>query len=146
MKDPNLKPIGFIRTLKDQVATGKAATSEIVIDEDLTEALEGIEQFSHMFVLYLFHLADESDRNVLKAHPQNREDLPLVGVFVTRGAKRPNPIGLTLVEIIERKKNILTVKGLDAEDNSPVLDIKPYDQLDIAQRARMPDWWPVVDW
>ena len=146
MKAPSLKPIGLIKTHSDQVGKGKEATSEIVIDKELTEALDGIEQFSHMFVLYLFHLAEESDRNVLKAYPQDRDDLPLVGVFVTRGAKRPNPIGLTLVEIIERKGNVIIVKGLDAEDESPVLDIKPYDQLDLAQRARMPAWWPVVDW
>ena len=67
MRDPNLRPIGFIRTREDQSAKGKEATSEIVIKEELTEALDGIEQFSHMFVLYLFHLADETDRTVLKA-------------------------------------------------------------------------------
>jgi tRNA (Thr-GGU) A37 N-methylase len=64
-------------------------------------------------------------------------DMPLLGVFATRTNLRPNPIGLTLVELIKAEGNTLTVRGLDAFDGTPVLDVKPYDFWD----AKVPDWW-----
>jgi len=78
-------------------------------------------------------------------HPRGREDLPLLGVFATRTNLRPNPIGLTLVELIRVENNILTVRGLDAFDGTPVLDLKPFDSWDMAKEARMPDWWTKLD-
>jgi tRNA (Thr-GGU) A37 N-methylase len=67
--------------------------------------------------------------------------MPLVGVFVARTMLRPNPIGLTLVELIKVDDNVLTVRGLDAYDGTPVLDIKTYDFWDMAENAKVPEWW-----
>ena len=62
----------------------------------------------------------------LRIHPQGRKEIAKVGVFATRSPCRPNPIGVTVVKLIERRHNVLKVKGLDAVNNTPILDIKPY--------------------
>ena len=67
--------------------------------------------------------------------------MPLMGVFAIRTNQRPNPIGLTLVQLLEVEGNTLLVRGLDAYDGTPVLDIKPFDAWDTAKDARVPEWW-----
>ncbi|MCX8153995.1 MAG: TrmO family methyltransferase, partial [Candidatus Bathyarchaeota archaeon] len=64
-----------------------------------------------------------------------------MGVFATRTMYRPNPIGFTLVELVNVEGNVLSVRGLDAFDGTPVLDLKPFDPWDCAENARVPDWW-----
>ena len=128
-----LKPIGFVRTK----AVGKEVKrrthiSKIFLREDLTEALDGIENFSHLFILFFLHRVT-SEVKQLKAYPRGRTDMPLLGVFATRIANRPNPIGLALVELLSIEGNALTVRGLDAYDGTPVLDIKPFDYWDMAE-------------
>jgi tRNA (Thr-GGU) A37 N-methylase len=71
--------------------------------------------------------------------------MPLLGVFATRTNLRPNPIGLTLVELLDLKDNILTVRGLDAFDQTPVLDVKPYDFWDMEKDAKVPKWWKKLE-
>jgi tRNA (Thr-GGU) A37 N-methylase len=79
----------------------------------------------------------------MKIHPRSRPDLPLVGFFATRTQYRPNPIGLTLVQLLGRKENILTVKGLDALNGTPVLDIKPISpKTEMPSHFRVPEWYP----
>lgn len=117
--------------------------AEIVVREELAPALTGIEQWSHLIVLFwMDQLAGKPIR--LTTHPRRRTDLPEVGVFCARGRERPNPIGLAVVELLKRNNNVLTVKALDAYDGSPVLDIKPYDRYDIVPDARVPEWWMMV--
>ena len=77
----------------------------------------------------------------MKVHPRGRRDLPLLGIFATRTMLRPNPVGLTLVELVKVEGNVLTVRGLDAFDGTPVLDIKPFDSWDTTENARVPKWW-----
>ena len=67
--------------------------------------------------------------------------MPLLGIFATRTKLRPNPIGLTLVELVKVQDNILTVRGLDAFNGTPILDIKPFDSWDATANAIMPQWW-----
>ena len=67
--------------------------------------------------------------------------MPLLGVFATRTMLRPNPIGLTLVELVKVESNVLTVRGIDAFDGTPVLDIKPFDAWDTTKPVRLPKWW-----
>jgi len=86
------------------------------------------------------HEIPKKETKILKVHPRGRTDLPLLGVFATRTAFRPNPIGLTLVELLEVKNNVLVVRGLDAFDGTPVLDIKPYGSRDMVVGARVPEW------
>lgn len=71
--------------------------------------------------------------------------MPLLGVLATRTNLRPNPIGLTLVELVKAEGNVLTVRGLDAFDGTPVLDIKPFDFWDLAKDAKVPDWWKKLE-
>ena len=78
---------------------------------------------------------------MLMVHPRGRNDLPLMGAFAARTNLRPNPIGLTLVQLLKVDDNILTVRGLDAFDGTPVLDIKPYDSWDIVTEIKVPEWW-----
>lgn len=137
-----LKPIGFVRTTAiGNEVRDKTRTSQIVIREELTTALDGVDGFSHLFVLFWLHGTSESQRKTLKVHPQGRKDMPLVGIFATRTMLRPNPVGLTLVELVKVEGNVLSVRGLDAFDGTPVLDIKTFDSLDTAETAKVPEWW-----
>jgi tRNA-Thr(GGU) m(6)t(6)A37 methyltransferase TsaA len=136
-----LKPIGFVSTK----AVGKEVKrrthiSKIILREDLTESLDGIEEFSHLFILFFLHKVTSQDKK-LKTYPRGRTDMPLLGVFATRTANRPNPIGLALVELLGVDGNVLTVRGLDAYDGTPVLDIKPFDYWDTKENAKVPEWW-----
>ncbi|MGQ9718641.1 MAG: tRNA (N6-threonylcarbamoyladenosine(37)-N6)-methyltransferase TrmO [Nitrososphaerales archaeon] len=138
-----LKPIGYVKTDADEdriKADRKGVVSEIVLSEGLSKALDGIGEFSHLFILFYMHKA-VSKLLSLKVHPRGRQDLPLVGLFATRSPYRPNPIGLTLVELMERKGNVIKVRGLDAIDGTPIMDIKPYDPLDTVLEAKTPGWW-----
>jgi tRNA-Thr(GGU) m(6)t(6)A37 methyltransferase TsaA len=137
-----LKPIGFVKTTAvGAEVRDKTRTSQLVIHKELTPALDGIEGFSHLFVLFWLHKTSPEEKKLLKVHPRRRKDLPLLGIFATRTMTRPNPVGLTLVELVKVEGNVLTVRGLDAFDGTPVLDIKPFDSWDNAETAKVPEWW-----
>lgn len=114
--------------------------SRIEIDPALTEALDNLDEFSHIIVLYwMDRLAAEP--LPMKVHPRHDPERPLVGLFATRSPKRPNPIGETTVKLLKREGNVLAVSGLDAFDGTPVIDIKPYlPGHDSAADARTPPW------
>lgn len=137
-----LTPIGLVRThaVGDEIRD-RTRLSEIHVNAELLPALDGIAGFSHLFVLFWLHEISTEKRETLKVHPRGRTDLPLVGVFATRTNLRPNPIGLTLCKLVKAEGNVLTVRGLDAFDGTPVLDLKPYDSWDCAPDAKMPEWW-----
>jgi tRNA (adenine37-N6)-methyltransferase len=97
------------------------ADGVIEIDSAFEAGLQDIEGFSHLFVLWAFHKAGGYD---LVAHPPS-DDRPH-GVFATRSPQRPNPIGLTVVQLLGRDGRRLRVRGVDMLDGTPVLDIKPY--------------------
>jgi tRNA-Thr(GGU) m(6)t(6)A37 methyltransferase TsaA len=137
-----LKQIGFVKTKAvGKEVKDRSNVSKIVLRQDLTEALDGITDFSHIFVIFWMHEISKEDRKALKVHPRGRGDMPLLGVFATRTPYRPNPIGLTLVELLEVEGNVVTVRGLDAFDGTPVLDIKPFDYWDMVEAAKVPGWW-----
>ena len=148
-ESPNmtLKAIGTVRNAVTQ-APGPDyhwddVISEIVIDSSLTEALDGLDKFSHIIVLYWMHQLDTTDRVPTKIHPRGKAELPLVGLFATRSPRRPNPLGKATVKLLARKDNILTVKRLDAIDGTPVIDIKPYiPGYDSAAEAKAAEWIP----
>jgi len=138
----DIKPIGFVKTKAiGKEVRDKGGVSEIVFRKDLVRALDGIEDFSHLFVIFWMHEIPKEERRIIKVHPRGRSDMPLLGAFATRTRLRPNPLGLTLVELLEVEGNVVTVRGLDAFDGTPVLDIKPFDYRDVAQDARVPEWW-----
>jgi|SRR5208283_1873931 len=136
-----LTPIGYVKT--DAVGNevkDKKRTSKIVLKSELVEALDGVEGFSHVFILFWLNEVVSQTR-ALKFHPRRRKEMPLLGIFALRTNQRPNPIGLTLVELLNIEGNTLTVRGLDAYDGTPVLDIKPFDAWDCAKNMRVPEWW-----
>jgi tRNA-Thr(GGU) m(6)t(6)A37 methyltransferase TsaA len=115
--------------------------SKIIIDEQYEHGLTGLSDFSHLIVVYYLDKADFNMEKHLVRRPQGREDMPMVGIFSQRAKDRPNPIGITSVEIIDINKNIITVKGLDAINNTPILDIKPYYPMyDCKNNAVIPEW------
>jgi len=138
-----LKAIGVVRNGFHEPPTPRSdwdkVTSEIVIDESLTEALDGIEEFSHIIVLFWLHRSREKELS-LKQRPMGEKDRPLRGLFALRTPNRPNPIGKTTARLLERRGNILRVEGLDALDGSPVIDIKPYLPGYDAADATVPAW------
>ncbi|MHB0868304.1 MAG: tRNA (N6-threonylcarbamoyladenosine(37)-N6)-methyltransferase TrmO [Chloroflexota bacterium] len=141
-REMTLHPIGVIRNgCREKPEQWEEVESEIVVDEQLAEALEGIEEFSHIHVLFWLDRAEADRGSHLKVHPQRREDLPEVGLFATRSMFRPNPIGITVVRLLERKGNLLRVLGLDALDGTPLLDLKPYlTRGDCWPEATGPAW------
>ncbi|MBW2624029.1 MAG: tRNA (N6-threonylcarbamoyladenosine(37)-N6)-methyltransferase TrmO [Deltaproteobacteria bacterium] len=119
----------------------RSLVSELVINAELDGILDGLEDFSHALVLYWPHLLPSQGRSLIKVHPIGQKRFPLVGVFSTCSPARPNPILVTTVRIIEKKGNILKVQGLEAVDNSPVIDIKPYTMTYCsAEDVRVSDW------
>jgi tRNA-Thr(GGU) m(6)t(6)A37 methyltransferase TsaA len=141
LKEIELKPIGYVRRLsKREDVKDRSLISHIIVRKELAKALEGVEGFSHLLVIFYMHEIPKEETKALKVHPRGRTDLPLLGVFSTRTAYRPNPIGLTLVELLKRKGNVLVVRGLDAFDGTPVLDLKPFDSKDMTLNAKVPEW------
>lgn len=136
----SLKPIGYVRNEAKEPRRREwdKVTSDLVIDPDLAECIEGLEEFSHIIVVFWIH--ESGDSFPRKVHPQGRADLPLSGVLSTRAPHRPNPLGLKVVKLLARRQNLLKVVGLDAIDGSPILDIKPYVPSDSIPDAKYPDW------
>lgn len=141
----SLKPIGVVKAMHGNAGGNRQCLSEIVVEKRFAGALDGLSGFSHVFVVFFLHEVSARQRMLLRVHPKGRMDLPLVGVFATRSPMRPNPIGLTLVELVRVEGNVLTVRGLDAFDGSPVLDIKPFRRVDIPENVRFPSWVEELD-
>ncbi len=140
-RNVTLTPIGEVQNeVTDPRRRGWASVvSDLVLEESYADALDGIEDYSH--VLVIFWLDRAKAPQSLKEHVQRRKELPVVGVFARRAPSRPNPIAVTAVRVMSRKKNILTVKGLDAINGTPILDIKPYTPaFDKVDEARVPEW------
>lgn len=130
-----LKPIGIIhspyKTRAEAPPQGKSDILEIEIFKEYEEGLKDIETFSHLHVIYWMHKS--KDYSLLITTPW---DTKLHGLFATRTPNRPNPLGHSVVELIERKGNILKVRGLDAIEGTPVIDIKPYvPRIDVKPEA-----------
>jgi len=131
-------PIGVVRTPythTSQIPKGKGARHDqdgaIEIRADLEPGLRDLEGFSHLFVLWVFHQSHDYE---LEAWPP--ADDRSHGVFATRSPRRPNPIGLTVVELLGRDGARLRVRGVDMLDGTPVLDLKPYLSSIPAEKLR----------
>jgi tRNA-Thr(GGU) m(6)t(6)A37 methyltransferase TsaA len=138
-----IRPIGVVRnSVRDPRPDGwEHVRSDLIFRDDLMPALDGIEQYSHVIVVFAFHLVPEEARTSGRLHPRGDPSLPEQGVLATRSQLRPSPIGVSVVPLLRRRRNILRVTGLDAVDGSPVLDIKPYfPHYDSVPDAKVPDW------
>lgn len=123
----NFVPIGFVRSNASAKNDCSKQESIIEILPEFEEGLYMIEEERELIILYIF---DRSEGRSLKVHPKGDPKIPLRGVFATRSPDRPNRIGMTTVQLLSREGRLLRVKGLDALDGSPVVDIKPLIRLD----------------
>ncbi len=124
-----LTPIAYINSVfKDsRKKITKDTISKITLTDDFTEdAFYGIEKITHLEIIWYFHLTSKTIKTM--AHPRGDKTIPKRGIFTLRSPHRPNHIATTIVKLVKREGKTLTVYGLDAIDNSPVLDIKPADQ------------------
>ena len=138
-----LRAVGVVRNgVREARARGwEDLRSDIIVREELIPALEGIETYSHVIVIFYMHQVPEPERARTQVHPRHDERYPLQGVFATRTPSRPNPVGVAVVPLVRRRRNILRVVGLDAIDGTPVLDLKPYlPHYDSVPEARLPEW------
>jgi tRNA-Thr(GGU) m(6)t(6)A37 methyltransferase TsaA len=132
-----VEPIATVRTKAvGREVRDRSNISLIVLEESLTEALEGIDAFSHLFVIFWMHEIPIEERTTLKVHPRGREDVPLVGAFATRTPHRPNPIGLTIVELLKVEGNVLTVRGLDAMNGT--LNLRVHFHVEVYAAHSIP--------
>ena len=129
MADILCTPIGYVsspfKERGDAPRQGRLTEeiSIITLQPEYLPATLGLDEETYIHVLCWF---DRSDRTILQTHPAGDEANPLKGVFANRSPHRPNPISLTLAEVIRIEENRITVRGLEAFDGTPVLDIKPF--------------------
>ncbi len=138
-----VRPIGRVENGITQLSNvvWEDVESRVVIDPAFAEGLTGIEDFSHVIVVCYLHRQEPMSDGSLLVHPENRQEIPAVGVFATRSPRRPNPIAITAVPLLRRDGNVLLVRGLDMADGTPVLDIKPYlTQGDRIEDATVAEW------
>ena len=115
--------------------------SRIRVFDEFADGLSGIPEYSHLIVIWQMHRTEEVK---LRVKPRGSIDMPEVGIFATRFPPRPNHIAASVVELVSISGSCLTVRGLDAWPDSPVLDIKPYDYWDIVKNPRVPHWFKLL--
>ena len=134
MESFQIFPVGIVRKTDTAVS--------IDIFDDFTDALLGLDGFSHIVVLYWFDQNDTSEkRRVLQVRPRKDPRNPLTGVFATHSPQRPNLIGLTVCRIISIHGGSIEIEDIDALDGSPVIDLKCFIPGSIGEKdVRLPDW------
>jgi tRNA-Thr(GGU) m(6)t(6)A37 methyltransferase TsaA len=138
-----MRPIGYVSSPAPELVDEKwgEVLSRIVLDPEYAGGLSGLEGFSHAIIVTLLHEAGYVKERHLKRRPRGLASMPEVGIFSQRAKDRPNPIGITTVEIIGVGIDYLEVKGLDAVNGTPVLDIKPYyPHYDRIEAPVVPEW------
>lgn len=145
-----LTPVGYVRTkAADEEVKEKwdKLVSEIEVLPEYEAALTGIDGFSHLIILFFMHKLPPESRSTLLVKPRGLlrygltlDELPTIGVFACDSPARPNPIGVSVVEFLGRRGRFLRLKGLDAFDGTPVLDIKPYTPDRAILNVRVPEW------
>ncbi len=143
-----LTPIAYVKNTRKEVKDDdwSSIISEIELaDNIIAESLEGITEFSHLQVIFYMDKVLDEKAIAQYRHPRNDTTLPKLGTYAQRNKNRPNKLGLTTVELLERKPRSLIVKNLDAIDGTPVLDIKPV-MLEFAPKGiiRQPAWTKVI--
>jgi tRNA-Thr(GGU) m(6)t(6)A37 methyltransferase TsaA len=144
LDDITLRPIGAVKNgIKEPMPSGWAdVRSRIVLRPELAEALLGLDGYSHVYVLFWPHqIPDEVRGSKPRLHPLDDPANPLQGILATRSQIRFNPILVSVVPLLKVRGNVLHVRGLDAVDGSPVLDVKPYiSYYDSVPEGTVPQW------
>ncbi len=139
----DLQPIGRVVSPATDAVDSEwgRVVSTIELRPEFADGLRGLESFSHAVVVFLMHEATFDPARHLTRHPQDRPDMPRLGIFAQRARHRPNPIGVTTVRVESVADGRVTVRGLDAIDGTPVLDLKPHVGLFDAPSDRVePEW------
>jgi tRNA (adenine37-N6)-methyltransferase len=139
-----LNPVGYVSSSRDDTSDDNWGTIEAKIElcpDFNPEALDGIEEFSHVEITFFFDRVSEDRIERSARHPHGNTAWPKVGIFAQRGKNRPNRLGVSVARLIRREGRQLFLQGLDAINGSPVLDIKPVMQefLPIGE-IRQPAW------
>jgi tRNA (adenine37-N6)-methyltransferase len=138
-----VSPVAFVKGSRKEVlddAWNKESCELILADNIPDETIANISLFSHLEIIFLFDKVDER-RIVYAGHPRENKNYPLMGIFAQRKKDRPNRLGLTTVEIVSVTSRSVIVKGLDAIDGTPVLDIKPVMKEFLPKKeVRQPQW------
>lgn len=122
-----LHPVAFVKNTRTDLSDDYwgSVVSEIELTDNIpADAFNGIDEFSHLEIIFHFDKSDKS-KIVFSGHPRGNKNWPHVGIFAQRKKDRPNALGLTIVEMVKREGNKIWVKYLDAIDGTPVVDIKP---------------------
>lgn len=139
-----MRPVGVVRSPRAEPIDDDWGDVEATIELDARfgpEALRGLDAFSHVEVVYRFHRVDESSVHTGARRPRGNPDWPEVGIFAQRGKDRPNRIGVSVCDLVAVDGTTLRVRGLDAIDGTPVLDLKPYlRQFAPRGEVRQPAW------
>jgi tRNA-Thr(GGU) m(6)t(6)A37 methyltransferase TsaA len=140
-----MRPIGSVDSPRTEAIDDDWGDVESTIRLDASrftsDVLAGLDDFSHLDIVYFFDRVDESQINLGSRHPRNRSDWPLVGIFAQRAKARPNRLGITTCELVRVSGLSVVVRGLDAIDGTPVLDIKPHvREFQARTPVRQPDW------
>lgn len=138
--------IGTVRNGRNDASDADwgALESAIELAPVYAGGLDGLGDWSHALIVFHMHRGDagETPPEGWRRRPRGLADMPMLGVFAQRGRMRPNPIGVTTVRIVRVEPGRLTVRGLDAVDGTPVLDIKPWAAaFDAARDPREPEWF-----
>jgi len=141
----DISPIGWVVGGRDEAFDDHWGSVTAAIELDAArfspEALAGLADFSHLEVVYHFHLVSEAKVETGARHPRNRPDWPLVGIFAQRGKNRPNRIGVSRCRLLGVAGLTVRVAELDAIDGTPVLDIKPYmSEFGPRGEVEQPQW------
>ncbi|MEP6674955.1 MAG: tRNA (N6-threonylcarbamoyladenosine(37)-N6)-methyltransferase TrmO [Ferruginibacter sp.] len=138
-----MQPVAVVRNIRKDLSDdywGAIITEIELLPHIPANALDGIEMFSHLEIIFSFNQSDPS-KAIFNGHPRGNTDWPKMGIFAQRKKDRPNFIGLTVVELIERKENKIIVRYLDAIDGTPILDIKPVMKEFLPQgEIKQPAW------
>lgn len=142
--DIQLSPVAYVRSPRTDLSDDNwgQVVSEIHLVEHLPEScFDSIAEFSHLEIVFYFHRVQSASIVMGSEHPRENPDWPKVGIFAQRKKSRPNCLGLTSVELLGHRGRILHVKGLDAIDGTPILDIKPQMKEFLPrQELVQPDW------
>ena len=143
MNDVTLRVIATVKNGRKSTDDARWGTLESAIEmrPEFAAGLQGLEAFSHAIIVFYMHEDSGGEKVTLVRRPRGRADMPMLGVFAQRARMRPNPIGVTAVEVLAVEPNLVRVRGLDAIDGTPVLDIKPYAPVFDRRDARVPEWF-----
>jgi tRNA-Thr(GGU) m(6)t(6)A37 methyltransferase TsaA len=140
-----MTPIGWVHSSRDEAIDDdwESVTATITLDPDRfrADSLAGLEEFSHVEVVYVFDRVTDDEVQVGARHPRSNPNWPSVGIFAQRARMRPNRLGVTVCRLLGIDDTTLRVEALDAIDGTPVLDVKPVMTEFLPRREiRQPDW------